>query len=364
MTRGGGAALGVAALAALAGCGDLQGFGGPTPPLVTFNVMVNGDLPAGASVTSLQVALVWGAQWQTEPFCILPPEAGTNAATVIDEGCRKPFSFVPALVAANVPVEIGVPTTLSLSSLPSADVMVGDITSRIAYGSLVVYDDRDNTGTLDLASPHRTPRGGRGADEERDTQDSPDVVYGASFVTMIAPDQRVSFLEGTFTQSAFYPRVGCPAPMAKFRVLSAGGFIDADPLMVAMQGQLPMEDPARCDDQPPEAATISITLQAPAQELQEVSCVEPRNDSSVRYREPPSNGPDFSGRQTACPHLPTFEAGDQPDLLQLVVTGRPQDRCVGLTHYTLRGCRENVACPVPDWDFTANPPAWWPCQPS
>lgn len=364
------AALAVAVTCA-AGCGGLQGFGGPAPPLVSLQVLVSGDITtvmpsAVPDVQSLQVALVWGAQWQTEPFCILPAE-NADAQAVINKGCRDPFGFVPALVAANAPVTIGVPTTLSLTSLPSADVMVGDLTSRVAYASIVIYDDRDHNGTLDLAIPHRTARGGRRADEEVDTQDSPDVVYGASFVTMTVKDQRVAFREGTFTHSGFYPREGCGDPLVAdgassgFSVLSAGGFTDANPLAVAMAGQIPREDPMSCLQLPPDdpAALITFEVRPPAS-VQEVSCVELANDSSVRYREPPTDMPDFSGRLTACAHLPSFEAGTQPDLVQLVVSGRTQDRCAGLTHYTLRGCREKVDCPVPDWDFTGAPPAWWP----
>jgi hypothetical protein len=369
------------AAAALAGCGDLQGFGGPTPPLVSFQVLVNGDLaplrpPGVTSEQSLQVALVWGDQWQTEPFCILPAQSPDPAtAQMIEDvksaGCRDPFGFVPLLVAASLPVTIGVPTTLPLYDLPSADVMIGDITSRVAYASLVVYDDRDNSGTLELALPHRTPAGGLGDGDRRnrDTPDSADVVYGASFVTMTAPDQRVAFREGAFTQSGFYPRVNCGPPLVAdgqssgFSVLSAGGFIDPpDPLTVAMAGGLPEENAATCRELKPDdpASVISFDVQAPAS-VKEVACLERTTDSSVRYREPPTDMPDFTGRLTVCAHLPAFDAGSQSSLVQLVVSGRPQDRCVGLTHYTLRGCRENVACPVPDWDFTAKPPAWWTC---
>ena len=59
--------------------------------------------------------------------------------------------------------------------------------------------------------------------------------------------------------------------------------------------------------------------------------------------------------------IPSFDASSQSNLLQLVVSGLPTDHCKGLTHYTLRGCREDVSCAVPDWDFTANRPSWWPC---
>ena len=84
-------------------------------------------------------------------------------------------------------------------------------------------------------------------------------------------------------------------------------------------------------------------------------------DGTTRYREPPADMPDLRDRVSACASLPSFDAGNQPNLIQFVVSGRSTDHCKGLTHYTLRGCRENVACAVPDWDFTANPPAWWPC---
>lgn len=367
MTRANRRLFFIAAAGALAGCGGLQGFGGPTPPLVTFQVLVQGDIaplrpPGVTSERSLQVALVWGDQWQTEPFCILPAE-NPDAAAAIAAGCRDPFGFVPLLVGATVPVTVGTPASISLYSLPTADVMVGDITSRVAYASLVFYDDRDLSGTLDLALPHRTPTGGPGGERRnRDTVDSPDVIYGASFFTMTAPDQRVSFLEGTYTSSAFYPRAGCPDPATGFRVLSASGFSVAAGFASSLTGQLPPEtDPTMCDQQAPDATVIEFDVAASVASVQEVGCMERTTDSSVRYREPPTDMPDFNGRMTACAHLPAFDAGDQSSLIQLVVTGRPQDRCVGLTHYTLRGCRENVACPVPDWDFTNAPPAWWPC---
>lgn len=349
---------------AAAGCGNLQGLGGPTPPLITFTVNATVDpahpLPA---TRSLQVALLWGTQWLTEPFCVLPAES-PDAAAVIAAGCRDPFSFVPARVAASVPITPGTPTALSLYELPSADVLVGDVTARVAYGTLVVYDDRDGSGTLELAQPHRTASGGRGRPFE-DTIDSGDVVYGASFVTMTAPDQRVAYREGDFDATgAFYPRQGCDPPPRGFSVLAAGGFSAAAATAATLAGQLPAEDPATCAQAAPADAPITVPLQTTADALaavREVSCVERTADSSIRYRQPPDAEPDLTGRITACAHLPSFDAGSQSSLIQFVVSGRSTDRCVGLTHYTLRGCRENVSCPAPDWDFTATPPAWWPC---
>lgn len=342
-----------------AGCSQLEGLGGSVPPLVQFQVEATGDLP-GVTYVSPRIALVWGAQWWTEPFCILPPESAA-AAAVIGAGCRDPFGFVPALVAASVPVEIGTPTSLPLFEPPPTDILVGAVTSRVGYASLVFFDDRDGSGTLDLSTPHPTAFGGDGPPED-DSVDSSDIIYGASFLTMTAPDQRVAFLHGTFDRtSAFYPRSGClPDPGEGFSVLGAGGFSAAAGVASSLAGTLPPEDPTTCTNGTPETTLVAIDAQAPA-DVNEVSCAERTLDGSTRYREPPTDAPDLTGRVSACASLPSFDAGDQPNLIQFVVSGRSTDHCKGLTHYTLRGCRENVACAVPDWDFTASPPAWWPC---
>jgi hypothetical protein len=284
---------------------------------------------------------------------------------VIAAGCRDPFSFVPLRVAADVPIELGVPATIELFDLPGADVMVGDITSRVAYASFVVYDDRDRSGTLELGRPHRTPSGGPdgGMGGGGDGQlDSIDIIYGASFVTMTAPDQRVAYREGSFNEAAaFYPRSGCGDPPPAFSIVAAGGFSYADGIASALAGTLPPESPASCAESAADTL-VSFAVEAPAM-AEEAGCIERTTDSSVRYRQPPDKEPDLTDRITACAHLPAFDAGDQSDLVQFVVSGHGSDRCKGLTHYTLRGCDTSVSCAVPEWDYTATPPSWWPCQP-
>ena len=354
----------------IAGCGRLQGFGGEAPPLASFNVVFHGDLaplrpPGVTGERALRVALVWGAQWLTEPMCVLPAES-PEAAAVIAAGCRDPFSFVPAVVSVSVPIAIDVPATLTLTQLPAADLMVGDITARVAYASLVVFDDRNNSGTLELLTRFGPIWIGEGPPP--DVNSLIDVIYGASFVTMTAPDQRVAYREGAFdAASAFYPRAGCDPPPPGFSVLAAGGFSAEAALAALLSGGLPPEDPSTCAVSVPAETTIAIAARAPA-DLQEVGCDERADDSSVRYREPPPNLPDVASRTVACVHLPTFdtrgETGGSPasEIIQLVVAGRPSDRCKGLTHYTLRGCFEDVNCAIPEWDFTASPPDWWPCS--
>jgi len=359
----------VLAALALAGCDALSGFGGDVPPLATIPVEVTGDLgplrPPGTEneTPALAVALVWGEQWQTEPLCILPPGSPEIGAAVA-AGCRDPFGFVPTLVAANTPVEPGVPTQLDLLGLPSADVMVGTLISRVAYGSLVVYDDRDGNGTLDLRRFHETPHGGEDrGDGEGPPAEGRDVVYGASFISMTLEDRRIAFREGAFNAaSAFYPRPGCGEPPAGFSVVGAGGFSAEDAIAASLMGMLPLEDPTTCVETAVDASTISIPLQDPAS-VSELACSERVRNPLAMFREPPADAPDFTNRTLACGPLPDFGTGLGAGIIELVVTGRPDDQCVGITHYALRGCRENVLCEVPDWDFTATPPAWWPCLP-
>jgi hypothetical protein len=351
------------AVIALAGCSDLKNFNGAAPPVATFNVEVTGDLgplrPPGETTTpNVHVTLAWGRQWLVEPLCILPPESA-GAAAVIAAGCRDPFGFVPARVAADVRVDLGVPTTIDLFTLPAADVMVGDLTARVAYGSVIVYDDRDGDGRLTLARPNRPPDRGRPPDTT--TTIVTDTVYGASFISMTQPDQRVAFREGAFSPvAAFYPRQGCGVPPPAFSVLAAGGFSVLEAFKATQENRLPMEDPASCAEQAPADATFTIPVQAPAN-VRELACTERLSDSSVRYREPDpaDDAPDLTNRTIACVHVPSF--GTPSNVIELVVAGRTDDSCIGLTHYVLKGCSEDPNCGSPDWDHSLAPPSWWPC---
>lgn len=351
--------------AVLAGCGELAGFAGDVPPLATVRIEVTGDLaslrPPGseAETPRLTVALAWGAQWLPEPLCILPPESEA-AAAVLAQGCRDPFGFVPDRIAANLPIEPNLPTELRLFSVPAADVMVGDVTARVAYASLVVYDDRNGNGTLDLRRSRRLPGGG-GHDDGPDSVTPADIVYGASFVSMTAPDVRLAFREGGFDASAaFYPRVDCGAPLPGFSVVAAGGFSAAEAIAAALRGELPAQDPATCWERAPESVTIPIPLRAP-DSVTAIGCTERRADGSARYREPPMVAPDLTGRLSACAALPDFGMGSGTDVIQLIVSGGSDDPCPSLTRFVLRGCEQDPLCDLPDWDFTATPPAWWPC---
>jgi len=350
---------------ALASCGKLQGIGGEAPPLATMQVEIASD--PGVAGERLQVALVWGMQWLPEALCtgILPPESPA-AAAAIAAGCRDPFGFVPLRVEANVPIVPGVPATIELEDLPASDVLVGDVTARVAYGSFVVYDDRNDTGGLELARANRiTDTGdgsGDGSGSDYGTQLG-DVVYGASFLTMTAPDQRLAYREGAFVAAAaFYPRSGCSDPPPAFSIVGAGGFSASAAIAATLAGQLPPEDPASCTEATSDASPVVVPVQGPTAAT-EVACTENTADSSVRYREPTADAPDLTDRTTACVHLPTFDGTTSP-VIELIVSGRTEDSCLGLTHYVLTGCREDPNCAAPDWDHSLAPPTWWPCPSS
>ncbi|MEO8554406.1 MAG: hypothetical protein ABI678_30735 [Kofleriaceae bacterium] len=360
------AALRYAALAALVACSELKNFDGPVPPFANVELEVTGDPSVLPADVDLQVAMVWGRQWLVEALCILPPE-NAEAATVLAAGCRDPFGFVPARVDSALAVTPGVPAELPLLSLPSADLLIGDITARVGYASLIVYDDRDHNGTLTLARPNRFQGGGpgMGGGSGDAPTDQADVVFGGSFVAMTQPDQRIAYREGQFSPvAAFYPRKGCGEPPAGFAMLAAGGFTAQAALAATLAGTLPDEDPASCAETKLADTIIQVPLQSHA-DVRELGCTERTNDSSVRYLDPDPIGmgdpPDLSDRVSACVHLPSF--GTPSDTIELIVSGRTQDACVGISHYVLKGCRESADCGDPDWDHSLAPPTWWPCGP-
>jgi hypothetical protein len=374
MTRSRSQATAAVLALAAASCGDLKGFSGPVPPLATYTLVV-----PNAPTTTLQrpsVALVWGMQWLSEALCFLPPE-NMQAQAVLAAGCRDPFGFVPLQFETSVPITFGQPTTLSLYNVPGSSVLVGDVTARVAYGTLVLFDDLQDNGVLTLAQPNRLgPQGGGGGSGSGGSGESngpimlPDPVYAASFVSMTLPDERVGYREGAFdTTSAFYPRAGCGAPPSGFSVLAASGFTEQAAITATLAGMLPQEtDVAQCAQATASQATISVPLPAASTNINEVACTENNADSEVRYREPPTDEPDFTNRLTACVHLPTLGSGSGSgsgsDQIELIVTGKSTDSCVSLTHYILRGCANDPSCAPPTWDHSQAPPSWWPCPTS
>jgi hypothetical protein len=344
--------LSLFALLAL-GCGEVAGLEDVPTPLARIEVAVTGD----GEAENLRAALVWGNQWLIEPFCFLPAESD-QAEMVIAAGCRDPFGFAPERVAATAPVAADGRATIELFDLPGADVMVGDVTARVAYGSLVVFDDRNDSGTLSLPRPERDDPD----DPDDDDDDEDDRVLGASFVTMTEPDRRVAFRVGDFDElAAFYPRRGCEPPPAGFSILDTGGFSREDAIAAVLRGELPPQDPDLCAATDLDGEVVELAL-VPPEQVRGVGCRIRGEDGTTRYREPPTTSPDLEGQAWACVGFPSLGDEEPVEGQQFVIATPPEDICVGLTHYTLRGCDEEPDCDNPEWDRTESPPDWWPCQ--
>jgi hypothetical protein len=350
-------------VASMFGCGDLQNFDGEVPPLATLHANVTGDFESvrvpDSPPPNLRVTVVWGAQWLSEPTCTTPPTT-PELTDLLTAGCRHPLFFTPNRATTSVAFEPDVPFDLPITDLPGGDVMIGGLAARIAYASLVVFDDRDANGALELRYTQRPPYGDIfGPPEDEFDEDLPitDVIYGASFAAMTEPDMRLAFREGGFNRiSAFYPREGCGEPPPRFGVLSAGGFSITEAIIATSQARLPSQDPATCAEATPDATTIQIPLRTPA-DVQEVGCLQRELDGAIHYHKPTTTPIDFTDRSYHCRVVPDTE------LAELIVTQRTTDPCRGITHYVLRGCDddERLDCTVANWDFTRSPPEWWPC---
>jgi len=369
----------------LSGCGKLVGLNTPVTTVARIQVQVtdiNGVLQQQPA-SNLRVALVWGAQWMPEPFCVLPPPqpaallpGESTPAEVIDQGCPDNFRFVPNGAGPDIDIAIqpGVPATIDLIALPRANVMVGDITARVAYASLVVYDDRNGNGVLDFHHPPMYRRRDQSADvvdagvDDAGTRATRDFVYNASFVSMTKPDTRVAYLEGdnsNINNIGFYPRQGCDPPPPAFSILSAGGFAPPDlaEILQLLAGQMPQErscaPAAKLSD-----AVVTVDLNSSAG-LPYFACTANDSSGTTYYLAPPGSEPDWPNVTWACvglPHIPGDDAGVASGQ-QLVIANAPEAACQSVAHYILRGCDTDPSCAVPAWpEVPGPPPAWWPCQ--
>ena len=288
-----------------------------------------------------------GQQWLPEPKCTGYPDGlwlGSDAAS--RAGCRDPFGFVPLRVEADVPVVPGEPATISLIDLPTSDVLVGDITARVVYGSFVLL--RRSRWQRQLRSRAREPdrRDGAWAPAPPGSNSNLPVssrrVYGASFMTMTAAGSAALYREGAFVETAFYPRVGCADPPPAFSIIGASGFSSIPRSRRWSRHAAGRADLSQCSQG--SARRRSYRSRRPRPTSTPSRCTENTADSSVRYREPRATSPTS---RIACSGAATADArlrlGSGPHQTELIVTGRSDDSCNGLTHYVLRGCTTDPA---------------------
>jgi hypothetical protein len=334
--------------------GQLQGLEAAAAPLLALRVRATGDLAAVRPVADaalplrLRVGVVWGDVHQPDNFCIrnspwaalagqAPLAQDPSAVAVAAAGCRDILSFTPADVGPSVPIALGQTTQIDFYDLPLANLLVGPPEGRVGYATVVVYDDRDGNGSLDLPRPASPSVGGQGGGPQGGSSGGggkgggkerlQDAVYAASWVTMAQPHQRLAYREGGFDKlQLFYPMIGCEPPPPGFSVVSVQGLPTA----------------AQCSSQRLGETVVELAVQPTAAVLEAV-CSQRNN----RWRAP----------------------RDKEDLSQPwvclngneLVIADPPGGCKGISKWSLRGCRQDPDCDVPEWDVRAFPPAWWPC---
>lgn len=375
-------------------CGDpIAGLTESPDPLLSFNVKVVGDLskflPAGedASSVRLRAALVWGAVPAPSEFCTrnaLGLSGDASATAVYFQGCKDVFAFVPKLTQATADVRPDGTATIELMHLPTAEVLVGTPEGRVAHGSIVIFDDRNGNGTLNLSRANheyvcredgRGPNGngpsncppefgdvdasdtgdasggdGQGADggtsgqvnnrgggepgrngqefgQDEENNEPLDYIYGASFKSMLLPHVRITFREGSYTiGSFFYPTLGCAAPPGGFSAIAVSG--------------LPTK--STCEAKKLADTVVEVALQA-TETISDFGC-EPQSFHFHDSR----RAPDLNQPWVCL------------DGNALIGANKPST-CKGLAAVSLRGCRQSHECAAPDWDDHEDPPDWWPC---
>lgn len=404
--------LGWAATCLLGGCtSELSGLDADATPLAELQVQVTGDLQAFrpqdtlSETPRLRLGLLWGAQVQADAFC-LPIPGDALVTAVRAAGCRDPFGFSTSRLGPSVPLQLGAVTRLPLMDLPLADLLIGDLTARVAYASVVVYDDRNGNGVLDQWTATELPSGdamgpGKGGPggggsmggEVAPVEEKPDLIYAASFVSMTQPDRRLAYREGGYDSLSFYyPRWGCSDPPKGFSIVGAGGF----DLMALLTGlfkpsasgvTLPQMASETCTSADLASTVVELPLQ-PTPVFRDLICARRAGggmssglitSGSVTYREPPANALPLDKISWTCAPVAQGGGGDiaggmgnpggstplaqpKPQIVELIVSGVPGG-CRTLTHYLPRGCSTDPYCDQPEWE-PASPPSWWPCPTS
>ncbi|MCC7383040.1 MAG: hypothetical protein IT384_14475 [Deltaproteobacteria bacterium] len=284
-----------------------------------------------ATIAHPRAGILWAGVPQFVPFC---HEHGPNprdpsrivSSSVARYGCRDPFEVVPGAMGPSVVID---PRSASfeipIADLPRAQVMVGSVEARVAYGSLIVFDDLDGDGELDLE---------RGCNSRGDSSGpSPrlEPIHAASFFSQNETQVRVTYVEGRFdAASLFYPHPDCSElPPPGFSIWTVGALLDPD---------------ASCSTQRIDAE-IRLDPRAPLA-LADLTCLQSSRDVFPR---PPPVRPPGSALIFECNADGALVAAD------------PTCSCPWIRTYRLSGCYDSLDCPNPDWDLRASVPPEWPC---
>jgi hypothetical protein len=314
----------------VAGCGPVHDAGFTADPLL----VVHGHVDTAALVRThpdapLVGALVWASVPAVNPLCVrFPNDPNIRGA------CPDPNGVFLGEIEVTAPVAADGSFELVLFHLPALKDSVGDSVTRIAYGTLLVAEDVNGDGNLDLVQPPSRSFEGPGMELT-----NPDLIVAASFSSLDAHQERLAFREGGFIPpcmgtnlmppdcSYFYPP-DCE-PMSGFSILTddPGGVctdVVVDPTIVI------------------EAAPLASAADGLALNCRSIQ------GSDVTVRAPPGDGDAPTG---GLHHLVCVA----PKVVAAVYT----ETCSWLRAYALSGCAQDPLCTAPEWTTTTAPP-WWP----
>lgn len=301
---------------ALSACGEGvhsgESFG---EPLVTLRARIEGQAPSTATTGELSASMIWAA---------MPAEFEECMEAAIDEGeimtCMEGNRFVPALATNSVPVQPVFPASfeIPLYTLPSPAVLSGSPGALFGYGILVVYDDGNTNGELDLVDSEATS--------------SVDTVLGASAPTGQHEIGFVVYREGALSPVwKMFSLFGCGEPEQGFSVIRM--------VMDEAAGTL------SCVVRRTNDTTLAVYFED-SEEMRSLVCEAAEEGSTYPAAEPPP------GATVEC---------YGPDFMRFA--SNPSAYCRHWQTYRLSGCFDPLDCSTPDWDLTASPPDWWPCGP-
>jgi hypothetical protein len=316
-------------------CDSVHSTGPEAGSLVTLSAEWTQDLAlvrdqAGIDASvPLRATLVWAGVPNFSPFCLaegpnplIPDRVVTSSVAKI--ACPDPFRFVPSMTQGSALVDPALREVhIELSNLAPSETLVGPVTGRIAYASVVIFADENDNGILDQEGRCRRPeRGGKSGDREEMPLEP---ILAASFSYIAEPHERVVYREGEFdSDSYFYPAPTCETPPPAGFSLWRVGF---DGCTLSRLEQ-----------------RIRLKVQTP-DKLSSMQCGPGRKDYA---REPREKSPD-KRLVTECINATELATAD------------PTCECPDPVIYKLAGCEKDLLCMEPEWDLTDDPPDWWPC---
>ncbi len=338
----------------------IHGLDDQLTPLAELKLSVNKSALESLSTETrsrLRFGLVWlsvniPSSWCADKLSsILLGEAFSSqelaSLTQLTQLCNNPLGVAPALAGPSVAIESEsavfaedlITNSIIFTALPPSEVLIGTPDARVAYASLVIFEDLNDNGVLDLGkafSPvfwdERGPRdrddgpdeGSRRRFDEEENQ--ADRLYSSSFTSLLDSHQRLVFREGQFTESYFYPLGGCVPPQGFSYLQVTGDFQEAS-----------------CTASPIDTPLL-LKLAEPSLTLQETIC----SPAEVWTFEPPQS-----------------ELSEEYEYIcisdtELAATD-PEQNCKNLSIIQLVDCPSNQPDCDAQWDVRDTPPAWWPC---